>query len=129
MERTIATLPWVREVPTGDGTDLPPLKTAEASSLANTLMGIYKKAGASPVRSTSDVVVVYVSRLSAALVHNKNIDNGEWQSLSPYLALVTSSPNRLRSPLTSWSRQVQAIGSQSGVWKMKLALARAMLSA
>ena len=62
VERAIATLRQVGEVPTGDGTDLPPLKTVEASSLASSLVGFYKKSGASTVPSSSDVTIAYVSK-------------------------------------------------------------------
>ena len=92
VERAIATLRQVGEVPTGDGTDLPPLKTVEASSLASSLVGFYKKAGASPVPSSSDVTIAYVSHIAATLVSHKNFDNGEWQTIAPFLALVSASP-------------------------------------
>ncbi|KAH8114180.1 P-loop containing nucleoside triphosphate hydrolase protein [Phellopilus nigrolimitatus] len=92
VEKAINTLRQVGEVPTGDGTNLPPLKKAESATLSGSLIAVYKKAGASPVPSASDVVVKYVGSLAAALVNLKEFDNGEWQSLSPYLAFVTSSP-------------------------------------
>ncbi|KAL5490718.1 TEF3_2 [Sanghuangporus weigelae] len=88
VERTIATLRQVGEVPTGDGTSLPPLKTAEPSSLAS----VNKKLGASSVPPASDVTVQYVGALAAALVNLKNFDNAQWQSLAPYLEYIAASP-------------------------------------
>lgn len=92
VERAIATLRQVGEVPTGDGTDLPPLKVAESTALANSLVAVYKKLGASPVPPSSDVAVQYVGVLAAALVNTKTFDNESWQTLSPYLALASTSP-------------------------------------
>ncbi|KAI5117797.1 hypothetical protein M0805_002184 [Coniferiporia weirii] len=92
VERAINTLRQVGEVPTGDGTDLPPLKVAESEALASSLIAVYKKAGASPVPAANDVVIKYVGGLAAALVNLKNFDNGEWQSITPYLTFVSTSP-------------------------------------
>ncbi|EIW85548.1 polyketide synthetase [Coniophora puteana RWD-64-598 SS2] len=88
--KAIATLRQVGEVPTGDGTDLPPLKFAEGPQLASSLASIYKKAGASI--NTSDVSVAYVARLAAGLVNAKNFDVPAWEALTPYLAFVASTP-------------------------------------
>ncbi|KAH7928178.1 hypothetical protein BV22DRAFT_1083549 [Leucogyrophana mollusca] len=93
--KAIATLRQVGEVPEGDGTDLPPLKVAEASQLAQSLVSVYKKAGANPAPSTSDVSAIYVSRLAANLVNVKNFDVPEWDTLAPYLAYITSSPESI----------------------------------
>ncbi|KAH9943428.1 armadillo-type protein [Epithele typhae] len=92
VARAIATLRQVGEVPTGDGSDLPPIKLADEKQLAHSLIGIYKKAGASPVPSVADVSTMYVSQLAVNLVNNKNFDVSEWQSLTPFLAFLTSSP-------------------------------------
>jgi len=47
--KAIATLRQVGELPEGsDGTNLPPLKSAEPASLASSLASVYKKFGASP---------------------------------------------------------------------------------
>ncbi|KAL5512033.1 TEF3 [Sanghuangporus vaninii] len=92
VERTIATLRQVGEVPTGDGTNLPPLKMAEPSSLVSSLTSVYKKLGASSVPPASDVTVQYVGALAAALVNLKNFDNAQWQSLAPYLEYIAASP-------------------------------------
>ncbi|KAF8842545.1 polyketide synthetase [Paxillus ammoniavirescens] len=90
--KAIATLRQVGEVPEGDGTDLPPLKVAEASQLASSLSVVYKKAGASAPAAT-DVTVIYVSRLAANLVNAKNFDVAEWQALAPYLSFIAPSPD------------------------------------
>ena len=51
--KAIATLRQTANVPTGDGSDLPPLKMAEATNLAASVVEIYKKAGATPVPSAT----------------------------------------------------------------------------
>ncbi|KAH7890035.1 P-loop containing nucleoside triphosphate hydrolase protein [Phlebopus sp. FC_14] len=90
--RAIATLRQVGAVPEGDGTNLPPLKVAEASQLTSSLSSVYKKAGAS-APSATDATVVYVSRLAANLVNLKNFDVPEWDTLAPYLAFVFPTPD------------------------------------
>ena len=74
-EKAIATLRQIGEVPAdSDGTDLPPLKLAEPSSLASSLVAVYKKMGAS-APSFADVTVQYIGLLAAALVNLKNFDD------------------------------------------------------
>lgn len=91
--KAIATLRQVGEVPAdSDGTDLPPLKVAEASQLTSSLAAIYKKAGAAALSATS-ASTVYVSRLAANLVNAKNFDVPEWDTLIPYLGFVASTPD------------------------------------
>ena len=70
--RAIATLCQVGEVPTGNTLDLPPLKLAKASQLAQSLASLYQKAGTSPVPSVEDESAIYASRLAANLVNAKN---------------------------------------------------------
>ena len=93
--RAIATLRQVGEVPTGDGSDLPPLKSAESSQLSHLLISIYKKAGANPVPSPANDSIIYVSRLAANLVNAKNFDVPEWDTLAPYLGFITQTPDPL----------------------------------
>ena len=90
--RAIATLRQVGEVPTGDASDLPPLKSADADQLVQSLMSLYKKAGVNPVPSTTDESTIYVSRLAANLVNAKNFEVPEWDRLVPYLGFLTQSP-------------------------------------
>lgn len=90
--KAIATLRQVGEVPEGDGSDLPALKAAEASHLAQSLVGMYKSAGAEPVPSVASSTAIYVSQLAANLVNAKNFDVPEWDSLAPYLSFVAVSP-------------------------------------
>ena len=90
--RAIATLRQVGEVPTGDASDLPPLKQAESGQLAHSLISIYKKVGASPVPSIANEVTIYVSRLAANLANAKNFDVPDWDTLAPYLAFLAQSP-------------------------------------
>lgn len=92
VARAIATLRQVGEVPHGDGSDLPPIKRADEKQLAHSLISIYKKAGANPVPSVASVGTIYAANLAANLVNNKNFDLTEWQSLAPYLAFLTTSP-------------------------------------
>ena len=90
--RAIATLRQVGEVPTGDASDLPPLKSADAGQLARLLTSIYQKSGANPVPSAEDQSAIYASRLAANLVDAKNFDVPEWETLSPYLGFLTQTP-------------------------------------
>jgi elongation factor 3 len=91
--KAIATLRQVGEVPAdSDGTDLPPLKVAEASQLTSSLAAIYKKAGAAAPSATG-ASTVYVSRLAANLVNAKNFDVPEWDTLIPHLGFVASTPD------------------------------------
>ncbi|KAK7024023.1 P-loop containing nucleoside triphosphate hydrolase protein [Favolaschia claudopus] len=89
--KAIATLRQVGEVPTGDGSDLPPLKVTEASTLAHSLVGIYKKLGGEV--SVADAMIMYTSSLAANLVHMKNFEVPEWDNLAPYLAYVAATPD------------------------------------
>lgn len=90
--KAIATLRQVANVPTGDGSDLPPLKVIEPAALAQSLVAIYKKAGAANVSATGPVVV-YASHLATTLVTSRNFEVPDWESgLSPYLGLITPTP-------------------------------------
>ena len=95
VQRAIATLRQVAEIPTGDGSNLPPIKKADEKQLAHSLISIYKKAGANPVPSVASIDTIYVSHLAANLVNNKNFDLAEWQSLAPFVAFLTSNPDPL----------------------------------
>ncbi|KAF9239685.1 polyketide synthetase [Melanogaster broomeanus] len=107
--KAISTLRQVGEVPEGDGTNLPPLKVAEASQLMSSLSGAYKKAGAS-APSATDATVVYVSRLAANLVNAKNFDLSEWQALAPYLSFVAPTPDPV-SIANEWVIRSATVGS------------------
>ncbi|KAJ7118939.1 P-loop containing nucleoside triphosphate hydrolase protein [Mycena epipterygia] len=89
--KAIATLRQVGEVPTGDGSDLPPLKVAEAGALGQSLVSIYKKLGGEI--SVADTMTIYTSSLAANLVNMKNFDVPEWDRLAPYLAYVAATPD------------------------------------
>lgn len=94
--KAIATLRQIGEVPAdSDGSNLPPITTAEPASLANGLIAVYKKQGASPVPEASNVSVVYASHLAANLVHAKNFDIADWDTLAEYLDLIISTPQGL----------------------------------
>ncbi|KAJ7494454.1 P-loop containing nucleoside triphosphate hydrolase protein [Mycena galericulata] len=89
--KAIATLRQVGEVPTGDGSDLPPLKVAEHGALGHSLVAIYKQLGGEI--SIADTMTIYTSSLAANLVNMKNFDVPEWDSLAPYLAFVAATPD------------------------------------
>lgn len=91
--KAIATLRQVGEVPTGDGSDLPPLKEAEGGHLAHGLIGIYKKLGAEP--SIANVATIYVASLAANLVNAKNFEVPQWDTLAPFLKFLASNPEPL----------------------------------
>ncbi|KAI0657236.1 P-loop containing nucleoside triphosphate hydrolase protein [Cubamyces menziesii] len=91
VNRAINTLRQVGEVPSNsDGSDLPPIKTADEKQLAHSLIAIFKKAGANPVPSVADVATMYAANLAANLAKAKNFDVSEWQTLIPYLAFLSS---------------------------------------
>ncbi|KAJ7184481.1 P-loop containing nucleoside triphosphate hydrolase protein [Mycena filopes] len=89
--KAIATLRQVGDVPTGDGSDLPPFKVAEAGTLGQSLVAIYKKLGGEI--SVADPMTIYTSSLAANLVNMKNFDVPEWDGLAPYLAYVAATPD------------------------------------
>jgi elongation factor 3 len=91
VARAIATLRQVGEVPTGDGSDLPPLKVAEGAQLASSISAIYTKMGGQI--DASNVSVVYASRLAATLVNQKNFEVPQWETLAPYLGFAASTPD------------------------------------
>lgn len=102
VARAIATLRQVGDVPTGDGSDLPPFKLADGKQLAQSVVGLYKKAGANPVPVATSVEISYAGGLAANLVIAKNFDISEWQSLAPYLAFATTSPEPI-SIINEWA--------------------------
>ncbi|KAF8191559.1 P-loop containing nucleoside triphosphate hydrolase protein [Mycena galopus ATCC 62051] len=90
--KAIATLRQVGEVPgDGDGSDLPPIKVAEAGALGASLVAIYKKLGGDI--PAADPMTVYTSSLAAALVNMKNFEVPEWDKLAPYLGYVVATPD------------------------------------
>jgi len=94
--RAIATLRQIGEVPAdSDGSDLPTITTAEPTSLANGLIAVYKKQGANPVPTVSNISVVYTSHLAANLVNAKNFDISEWDTLAGHLDFIVSAPQGL----------------------------------
>ncbi|KAG8928110.1 translational elongation factor EF-1 alpha [Tulasnella sp. 417] len=90
-QRAIKTLREVSKISQGDGSDLPPLKLADAAAIAKLAVGVYTKAGVTP--AAADPVVVYVSELSTALVAARNFEVADWEkALAPYLAFITAIP-------------------------------------
>jgi elongation factor 3 len=92
--KAIATLRQVGEVPEGDGSDLPALKSAEAGHLVSALVAMYKKAEVT--LSTTDASAVYVSKLAANLVNAKNFEVPQWDLLAPYLGFLAATPEPLK---------------------------------
>jgi elongation factor 3 len=92
VNRAITTLRQIGQVPEGeDGTDLPPIKHADEKQLAHSLIAIYKKLGATV--SPGNVETMYAANLAANLTNAKNFDVPEWDTLAPYLNIITSSPD------------------------------------
>ena len=90
--KAVATLRQVGKIPeSSDGSDVPPPRIVDPGTLANSLAGVYKKAGGS-TPSLTDSATVYVSKLAAALVLAKNFDVPQWETLMPYVALVATQP-------------------------------------
>jgi elongation factor 3 len=107
--RAIATLRQVGNVPTGDGSDLPPIKLADEKQLAHSLIAIYKKAGASPVPSVANIETIYASNLAANLVNAKEFDTTQWQNLAAYLKFLTSNPEPI-AIVNEWVVKSATIG-------------------
>lgn len=109
--RAIKTLREVGNVPTGDGSDLPPLKQADEKQLAHSLIAIYKKLGASPVPSVANVETMYASNIAANLVNAKNFDTTEWQRLVPYVKFLTANPDPV-NVVNEWVVKSATIGEE-----------------
>ncbi|EAU81879.1 elongation factor 3 [Coprinopsis cinerea okayama7 len=92
VQRAIKTLRQVGQVPDdSDGSDLPPIKHADEKQLSHSLVAIYKARGVDI--SPGNVDVMYASNLAANLVNAKNFDVPEWDTLAPYLAIVSATPD------------------------------------
>lgn len=92
VNKAIATLRQVGQVPEGDdGSNLPPLKVADAGHLDHYLTAIYKKLGGE--MSVANASAMYASSLAANLVNAKNFDIPEWDTLAPYLAFLHTHPD------------------------------------
>jgi elongation factor 3 len=92
VNRAIKTLRQIGQVPEdSDGSDLPALKHADEKQLAHSLVAIYKKHQVTV--SPGNIETMYAANLAANLVHAKNFDNSEWQTLAPYLDQIVASPD------------------------------------
>lgn len=91
VNRAVATLRQVGQVPEGDGSDLPPLKFVEAAQTSASLAAIYQKLGGSV--DASNAVVKYVCALAANLVNAKAFEVPAWETLAPFLTAVVASPD------------------------------------
>ncbi|KAK4686258.1 elongation factor 3, partial [Tremellales sp. Uapishka_1] len=86
--RAIATLRRIGKVPTGDGTDLPPLKVAEGPALAAELTTFLKKVNA-PIPDASNPALIYAGVLAASLVNAHDFDQKTWEATLPkYVSLA-----------------------------------------
>ncbi|SJL04785.1 probable YEF3-translation elongation factor eEF3 [Armillaria ostoyae] len=89
--KAIATLRQIGQVPEGDGSDLPPIKHADAGTLGHSLGAIYKKMGTEI--HVAHIATIYASNLATDLVIAKNFDVPQWETLAPYLAFVSATPD------------------------------------
>ncbi|PBK62855.1 hypothetical protein ARMSODRAFT_963684 [Armillaria solidipes] len=89
--KAIATLRQIGQVPEGDGSDLPPIKHADAGALGHSLGAIYKKMGTEI--HVAHIATIYASSLATDLVIAKNFDVPQWETLAPYLAFVSAIPD------------------------------------
>lgn len=110
--RAIATLRQVGNVPSGDGSDLPPLKLADEKQLAHSLIAVYKQLGANPVPSAGNVETMYASNLAANLVNAKEFDSSQWQTLVPYLKFLAASPDPVQVA-NEWVIKSATIGEEA----------------
>lgn len=93
VQRAIKTLRETSKIPEGDGSDIPPLKLADAGKLATSVVGIYQKAGSGSPPSASDPITVFVCELAAALVAARNFEEADWETtLTPYFAFLSHTP-------------------------------------
>lgn len=111
VNRAIATLRQVGQVPEGDGSDLPPLKFVEADQTSASLSAIYKKLGGSV--DASNVIVKYVSILAANLIKAKNFDVPAWETLASFLNVVVASPDGV-AVTREWVVKSAAEGEDDG---------------
>ncbi|KAJ3530309.1 hypothetical protein NM688_g7729 [Phlebia brevispora] len=109
--RAIATLRQVGNVPTGDGSDLPPLRLADEKQLGHSIIAIYKKAGVQPVPSVANVETIYASNLAANLVNAKNFDTTEWHTLIPYVKFISANADAL-TIVNEWVVKSATIGEE-----------------
>jgi len=110
--RAIGTLRQVGQVPeSSDGSDLPPLKFADEKQLGHSVVSVYKKLGGEV--SAANISVIYAASLAANLVNAKNFDVPEWDSLAPYLAFVTSTPDAI-SVTHEWVVRSATEGTDEG---------------
>ncbi|KAK2460660.1 hypothetical protein APHAL10511_007130 [Amanita phalloides] len=94
VARAIATLRQVGQVPAdSDGSNLSPLKFAETAQVVDNLVGLYKRLGGEI--ASSNASAVYAGTLAVNLINAKNFDVPEWESLTPYLAYISASPDPL----------------------------------
>ena len=86
--RAIATLRRIGKVPANsDGTDLPPLKIAQADDLATNLVALIKTGGATI--DQANPALLYAGILTASLVNAHNFDQKTWEATVPtYLKLA-----------------------------------------
>ncbi|KAF8344007.1 polyketide synthetase [Cantharellus anzutake] len=90
--KAINTLREVAKVPEGDGSNLPPLKVADAASQTQIALEVYQKLSASP--DASNASLGYAARLAANLVNLRIFEVADWEAaLAPYLEYVTTSPD------------------------------------
>ncbi|KAK0458601.1 P-loop containing nucleoside triphosphate hydrolase protein [Desarmillaria tabescens] len=89
--KAIATLRQVGQVPEGDGSDLPPIKHTDAGALGHSLGAIYKKMGTEI--HVAHIATIYASSLATDLVIAKNFEVPQWETLAPYLAFVSATPD------------------------------------
>ncbi|KAK0442904.1 P-loop containing nucleoside triphosphate hydrolase protein [Armillaria borealis] len=89
--KAIATLRQIGQVPEGDGSDLPPIKHADAGALGHSLGAIYKKMGTEI--HVAHIATIYASNLATDLVIAKNFDVPQWETLASYLAFVSATPD------------------------------------
>ncbi|KAF8321794.1 hypothetical protein DL93DRAFT_2051614 [Clavulina sp. PMI_390] len=92
--KAIATLRGVAKVPeTSDGSDLPPLKMADAKGTSASLLAIFKKASIAPAAGT-ETVLSYAAQLAANMVNARNFEVPDWEkTLAPFVALIAPGPN------------------------------------
>jgi elongation factor 3 len=88
LTRAIKTLREVGNVPTGDGSDLPPVKVYTAQDVSKTVIDAIKAHSQQTSMSAESPLVHYIASLVANLLNARNYEFTEWETvLTPYVNL------------------------------------------
>jgi elongation factor 3 len=88
VSKAIKTLREIGNVPTGDGSDLPPAKVYTAKDVAHTVIDSIKAVSQQTHMTQESPLVHYIASLVANLLNARNYEYTEWETvLAPYVNL------------------------------------------